>query len=352
MNTKYIGRIILLNLLIIASVFQIYADDYYAGTQGLSGQELVDTLHSIIDDHTYYSYQQAGEYVFIMNEEDDSLTCVYSGERTPMPNPIHFQYFNREHTWPQSLFEEDELAQKKSDMHHLYPTNPDVNNLRANLPFGDIHTVFWVSIYDTTCKYGLNMDGEECFEPRDCHKGDAARALFYFAIRYDMELPDITGWHQEILKEWHTTDPPDSSEITRNEEVYILQENRNPFIDHPEFVDLIDFEDFSNPIGVDDFDYIKTSLHIVSYPNPFNSSTNISFFITDYTELNGLTEIKIYNIKGELINTLTKQIGKTGECKIIWNGKDDYRKDIQSGIYLYQLKIGKNVHSGKITLIR
>ncbi|MCK4357355.1 MAG: endonuclease [Candidatus Cloacimonetes bacterium] len=327
-------KLVLFNIIIIVLASNIYADDYYAGTEGLSGEELVNALHNIIDDHIYYSYQQAGEYVFIMNEEDGYLTCVYSGEQTPMPDPINFQYFNREHTWPQSYFEEGEIAVKKSDMHHLYPTNPDVNNLRANLPFGDVFNVWWTSIYDSTCKHGTNINNEECFEPRDIHKGDAARALFYFGIRYYMELPEVKGWEQEVLKEWHNDDPPDSNEIYRNEQVYTLQENRNPLIDHPEFADLIDFEDFTNAISINNF-YDNTLYLYQNYPNPFNPTTTVSFSVA---QMSSFVNLEIYNIKGQKIKTFRIQHYEIQTLnQVIWDGKDENGKQVPSGVYLYRL---------------
>lgn len=156
---------------------------------------------------------------------------------------------NCEHTWPKSRFGKGSdykraphYKYKVSDLHHLYVSDSKMNSTRGNLEFAEIA----VQKRGLECpgnKYGFGyklngeLSKELYFEPPANHKGNVARALFYFAVRYDMQ---ISQREEETLRRWHLEDPVDESEIYRNEEIYKVQFNRNPFIDHPEFADLIE----------------------------------------------------------------------------------------------------------------
>lgn len=144
---------------------------------------------------------------------------------------------NVEHTWPQSRFNRGFAGEmQKSDLHHLFPTDPTVNMIRGNHIFGEVDT----DEQHLSCKgprFGLGTAGsQEVFEPPQNHKGNVARALFYFAVRYDLT---IGKYEEEILRKWHLEDPVDELEMDRNNRIYELQHNRNPFIDFPELVDRI-----------------------------------------------------------------------------------------------------------------
>ncbi len=144
---------------------------------------------------------------------------------------------NTEHTWPQSRFTGKHPKDlQKADLHHLFPTDSQMNSLRGNTIFGEV-------IKDsnkTKCnasKYGPGEGASrDVFEPPQAHKGHVARALFYFSVRY--ELP-ISPAEEVMLKKWNRESPVDQQEILRNNEIYKLQGNRNPFIDYPELADQI-----------------------------------------------------------------------------------------------------------------
>jgi hypothetical protein len=144
---------------------------------------------------------------------------------------------NTEHTWPQSRFTGKHPKDfQKADLHHLFPTDSQMNSLRGNTIFGEV-------IKDsnkTKCnasKYGPGQGASrDVFEPPLAHKGHVARALFYFSVRY--ELPISTA-EEVILKKWNRESPVDQQEIVRNNEIHRLQGNRNPFIDYPELADQI-----------------------------------------------------------------------------------------------------------------
>jgi endonuclease I len=85
-------------------------------------------------------------------------------------------------------------------------------------------------------KYGTDEDGQRCFEPRVEHRGELARAMLYFALRYDKEIDQK---QEELFRRWNNKYAVDEVEERRNEQIDELQHNRNPFVDIPEFVELI-----------------------------------------------------------------------------------------------------------------
>lgn len=147
---------------------------------------------------------------------------------------------NCEHTWPQSKFSKSfPKDMQKSDLHHLYPSDSKANNTRGNLPFADVSTRGDVpGCDDSSLGSPANGEGSNSlyFEPPSDHKGNVARALFYFSVRYKMPIDPI---QEEYLRQWHLDDPADGSEIERNNLIEDLQFDRNPFIDMPELVNLI-----------------------------------------------------------------------------------------------------------------
>lgn len=144
---------------------------------------------------------------------------------------------NIEHTWPQSRFNPkmDKQAQK-ADLHHLFPTDSEINRQRGNLPFADVDLSDEI-LHCPTSKLGsVRGSGGTFFEPPRAHKGNVARALFYFAVRYEVSIDPI---EEGFLRQWTKIDPVDDEERTRNERIQKIQGNRNPFVDFPELADSI-----------------------------------------------------------------------------------------------------------------
>lgn len=144
---------------------------------------------------------------------------------------------NIEHTWPQSKFSGRYPKDlQKADMHHLFPTDSKMNSLRGNSPFGEVQQDSG-SAKCSASRFGSSLESNvKVFEPPRDHRGHVARALFYFSMRYDMPIKPS---EESILKKWNKDQPVDAEELARNEEIYKLQGNRNPFIDHPELADNI-----------------------------------------------------------------------------------------------------------------
>ncbi len=147
---------------------------------------------------------------------------------------------NVEHTWPQSRFNRRYPKDiQKADLHHLFPTDSQMNATRGNHIFGVVNKDDQ-HVKCSASRSGQGSGGSQTiFEPPDRHKGHVARALFYFSVRYDLA---ISPEEEVVLKNWDQHFPVDDEERLRNEEIYKLQNNRNPFIDHPELsLDITDF---------------------------------------------------------------------------------------------------------------
>ncbi|KAA3649936.1 MAG: hypothetical protein DWP95_01745 [Proteobacteria bacterium] len=243
--------------------------DYYATVDDTDATTLRNSLHEIIDDHTSFPYSGGTDTweVLAFADEDptdpskvwliyknDSYTYFGGGE----------QDYNREHTWPQSYgFHRDTLGTDntaRTDAHHLMISDKIYNQNRDNKYFNNCTS--GCTEMPTTFNQGVGGPGQSnwtngsVFEVWDFRKGDIARAMFYMDVRYagdisgepDLQLTDNAGLINtgdpymgllSVLIDWHNQDPVDSYETERNERVYSYQGNRNPFIDHPEWVECI-----------------------------------------------------------------------------------------------------------------
>ncbi|MEN0057198.1 MAG: endonuclease [Bdellovibrio sp.] len=156
----------------------------------------------------------------------------------PGPNQVpDATVINTEHTWPQSRFSgRHNRGTQKADLHHLFPTDSSLNSVRGNNNFGEVTTDTKI-LKCRVSRFGRSArGGAEVFEPPANHRGNVARALFYFSVRYD--LP-IQAAEEAFLRKWSKEDPIDEEEIERNEEIFHIQGNRNPFIDFPGLEDRI-----------------------------------------------------------------------------------------------------------------
>jgi endonuclease I len=216
-----------------------FTGSYYDGTRNLWGEDLKTALTSIIDGHNSLGYTLARDHMYgHIDNVDGWVECVYTG-RTAFFNTragATANGFNCEHTWPQSFSGEAEPM--KSDIFHLYPTDETANSKRAALDFGIVVNQTWGV---GGSKLGTDSEGQTVFEPRDVHKGNVARTHFYYIIRYDGNYNSYVdpAKMEDHFRSWHVSDPVDGAEIQRNEDIYALQYNRNPFIDHPALVDRI-----------------------------------------------------------------------------------------------------------------
>ncbi len=268
----------LLSLLLITNVWadlrglDYYPADFQAEYQHLESSELRARLHQILQSvhikesgkpdriseacpkqaECYaqirnISYKKAREYMFGQLHLQGSgknvwVEDVYCHNIAGTENGVgngkipNSNVQNCEHTWPQSKFNRSEdMNLQKTDLHHLFPVDSRANSTRSNNPFGDVDGVDVHERCAASQKgviLGTNTKG---FEPPDDHKGNVARAMFYFAVRYKSSLPSD---YVRRLKAWSELDPVDAFERERNEKIYEIQGTRNPFIDEQELVQV------------------------------------------------------------------------------------------------------------------
>lgn len=167
---------------------------------------------------------------------------VFSANAGVKPGAIpNSNQINCEHTWPQSKFSRlYPKEMQKSDLHHLYPTDSRANSIRGNFDFADIQTDSG-ALSQTDCdqsKSGVPVagGGDDLFEPPTEHKGNVARALFYFSVKYKITIP---ASEESVLRRWNDLDPVDDAEMARNDAIAWAQGSRNPFIDFPQLVNYI-----------------------------------------------------------------------------------------------------------------
>ena len=198
----------------------------------------------------YHSYEQARKYIMqqVHLRQDSNGYFVkdvyckikYRKKVAPDRMPDH-RYLNIEHTWPKSRFGVKRGSSKYrvqvSDLHHLYPTDSRTNSRRGSYLFAQFKKDENVISECPFSKKGyVRAFGEDGFEPPTEHKGNVARSLFYFAVRYDLRISE----HEEfILRQWNLMDPVDQEELARNDKIESIQGNRNPFVDDPDLSNLI-----------------------------------------------------------------------------------------------------------------
>ncbi len=253
-----------------------------------SAKELRDSLHATIDDHLRFPYSAGTTDTWDIlesadedpNQSNSILTVYRNSSETKQGGGNSF--YNREHSWPKSLgFPDEPGSVPYTDTHHLMLSDIGYNSARGSRAFGTCTAACNEYATDVNNGHGgvggpypadSNWQGGPdggtgTWEVWNHRRGDVARAQFYMDVRYeggahtfngflepDLELTDDTSLIQgtgtntsgtaylgrlAVLLEWHQADPPDDEERQRNEVIYRYQGNRNPFVDHPEWVDCI-----------------------------------------------------------------------------------------------------------------
>jgi len=240
----FFSAMLLLNALVNAQ-----PTGYYNGTEGKNGEELKSALNDIISGHTVYSYFYSKE-IFKQSDADPAtpgnIIEIYTGWSHPNDDYGNgVDQLNREHIWAKSHGNFEDVQPMDGDVHNLKPIDASVNTSKSNLDYDAGGTQHAEA---TGCYYTENT-----WEPRDQDKGDVARIIFYMDTRYqgengelDLTVVDEVGTYPypehgklSTLLLWNMMDPPDDFERNRNNVIYSYQKNRNPFIDNPEFANLI-----------------------------------------------------------------------------------------------------------------
>lgn len=279
--------------------------DYYQNAYKLYGTALRTALHNIIKGHTVVSYD--GLYTAFPSTDSrpgtNNVWDIYSDKPGGTPSYLYTHglkkcgnysgegdCYNREHSWPDSWLGATNPA--RSDLFHMYPTDGYVNNRRSNYPYGNVGSATWTSTNGSkvgSCSFpGYTST---VFEPIDAFKGDVARSQMYMSVRYYLEdsgfstspatnKSNLLAWYANLLYSWHIKDTVSTKEIDRNNAIFVIQKNRNPFIDHPEFAAEIWQTDMkpqvvkvipeTNSVVLDFSRYIDSTVAV----NPVNFSCN------------------------------------------------------------------------------
>ncbi|WKK79409.2 endonuclease [Marivirga arenosa] len=292
-----------LTLFLAFLVFSLSAqipEGYYETTAGLDGEELKAELHEIINDHEIYTYTSSNTDTWDILKQTDKdpedgsyVIGFYSGFKMDASKEYdNGNGWNREHVWAKSRGSLGTNRGPGTDVHNLRAADISTNSARNNRNFDEADDQY----IDESGQHQGETDSytsssEWIWEPRDKVKGDVARILFYMATRYegtngepDLELREELlsndsnePYHARlsVLLKWHEEDPVDEIERNRNDVIYSFQENRNPFVDHPEFVSLIwEGEEAEEPEPVlSTKEEIKNKFKF--YPNPVKTNFTI-----------------------------------------------------------------------------
>lgn len=218
---------------------------------GVEGYELFNLLHQQTGkNYQAKNYKEAKQYMYdVVDHKAGRVHTAYSGVDAPRKGNRYFEvgdanqdgtpndFVNCEHIWPQSKFSKQKPM--VSDIHQLFSTFSKPNGMRGSFAFGKVSNPRY------TTKAGAKQGGN-LFEPQDDLKGNVARAMLYFMVRYHnrpifMQTDQEHFWNSRIAMflEWNRQDPPDEWEKVRNDRVERFQGNRNPFIDDYRLADRI-----------------------------------------------------------------------------------------------------------------
>ena len=294
---------------------------YYNPAIGLTGDSLRLALHNIIDNHNAQTYSSLLTHFQTTDvKPNGKVWDIYSDVPSATP-PYEYVWsnncgnyssegdcYNREHSWPQSWF--NSALPMQTDMFHIYPTDGYVNGMRSNYPFSEVTAPTWTSMNGG--KLGpSSFPGYTgtAFEPIDEYKGDLARSFFYMSTRYYTEdggwqtnamvtQCDLNPWAANLLLQWHQDDTVSQKEIDRNNGIYNIQNNRNPFIDHPEYAPLI----WTVTTGI--HDPVQNILSCEVQPNP--SSGEFTVTVSGAEEMS----VGVFTLTGQQVYRVRVQAGK------------------------------------------
>lgn len=323
-----------------------------------TGAELIDSLqlnYSVTNSQSYNAARDA-MYASIDNK-NGQVVGVYTGFTVTANtrSTVYDAGINAEHTWPQSLFDKD--LPMRSDIHHLYPTRIEANSARSNYPFAEINdtqTSTWFrnsssqsSIPTSNIDEYSELLSGTSFEPREDHKGNVARAIFYFWTIYQdvNNVADDASFFngmKDVLLTWHDADPVDQAEVDRSLGAEVAQGNRNPFVHDTTLVRRAYFGGL--PVSNEESGFTPSSVNLSqNYPNPFNPSTIISYSLESAQNVT----LAVYDQLGRRVALLQSGNISSGVHQVTFDASG-----LSSGVYFYRLKTETSFLTKKMLLIK
>ncbi|MCP4573574.1 MAG: hypothetical protein GY838_14545 [bacterium] len=345
---------------------------YYDSVDFTSPATLRQTVHNVIDNHTRFPYTSSSTDTWDILEQADE--DPYDGSRIldVYHNRVWTKqgggnsYYNREHTWPNSYGFSSSGSIAYTDCHHLFLCDISYNSSRANYPYDDCVSSCSsrsTDFYDGASGTNYYNTSQAIWQTWDGRKGDVARAQFYMDVRYagdasgepDLVLTDnrnliVTTSSSpaymgmlSTLIQWHKDDPVDQRERDRNDVIYSYQGNRNPFIDHPEWVAGV-FEGI-----ISDVPDVRDATSITSvYPNPFNPTTEVAFSVARA----GRVVVTVHGMDGRRVRTLLTENCEAGPRVLGWDGRDDTGRRVASGAWFMRLVGPGATDTQKVMLVK
>ena len=358
-------KIFLLIIYVNSSLFILFSqipEGYYDPVDGKTGDQLKTTLHTIIKSHTEYPYSSSSTDVWDMLKESDkdpgnadNVILFYTGWSVNAAQEYNNgSGWNREHVWAKSRGDFGTSPGAGTDAHHLRPTDISVNAARDTRWFDTCSVPYLDGGKETGC---FTNSTRWVWQPREEVKGDVARMIFYMATRYegengepDLELIDLfpsdnytkEPVHAKLsaLLVWHREDPVDDFEQNRNEVIYSYQNNRNPFIDHPEYVDEIWGSDtgtiLANEFGQTSFINKESMDRLQIYPNPYSQRATVTFPNPDRE----VYQLILYDAAGRVRQTIKNIRGESIELT---------QDGLPAGLYIIELR-GPQFYRSKIMI--
>ncbi|MBU1356828.1 MAG: endonuclease [Candidatus Edwardsbacteria bacterium] len=347
-----------ISLLIISA--QLFSAGFiFAGTvppdstifPGQTGATLRNSLISSYKSTSNLGYDVGRDVMYgEIDKLNDSLECVYSGYKIymdPNQDPSTWAYdhdINCEHTWPQSRLSSSTAV---SDLHHLFPTEVQVNGDRGNYPFGDIvdnQANYWYrNNVRTSTVPSSNIDEyAEClsgvkFEPREKQKGNTARAMYYILTFWQLGDTNDSWWtgQRDVLYAWHVNDPADAREIARTKKIATYQQNKvNPYVLDSTLIRRAYFPSLG-VTGKPQINIADRNKLYQNNPNPFRDKTVISYSLASP----GQARIEIYNLLGQAVRMIEVNKPASGRYELEWNGADQAGRMLPPGVYFYRLSV-------------
>ena len=228
---------------------------YYNSIDGKRGQDLKNAVHQLLMNHTVMTYSSLWYHFQSTDchfENPNQVWDMYSNITRYYRGASAVSGMNREHSFPKSWWGGTQVD-AYTDLNHLYPSDADANMAKNNYPLGEVSTA---SFNNGCTKVGTPKAGQgggssTVFEPDDEYKGDFARTYFYMATCYqdytwkytymvsNTSWQTLNQWSINLLLKWSREDPVSDKEVARNEAVYKIQNNRNPYIDNPQLAEYI-----------------------------------------------------------------------------------------------------------------